>query len=179
MDEKDFDGRVRRHAGAVSAYARALAPDRWIAEEAVQETFLRAWRYRDRFDGRGSFEGWLLRICRNCLIDLAAKRPPTEPLPEHFEAPAALDERHEIYAMLETLPLAQREVLVLCGLLGYDYDGAAELLGVPVGTVRSRLHRGRAAMAALLEPDTGVDAAQQPPGGSRSARQRLRALRSA
>ena len=176
MNERGFDERVRRHAGAVSAYARALSSDRWMAEEAVQETFLRAWRFRDRFDGRGSFEGWLLRICRNCLIDLAQKVPPTDPLPEHFETAAPIDERHELYGMLESLPLAQREVLVLCGLLGYDYDGAAELLSVPVGTVRSRLHRGRAALAAMLRAD---DAGGQPEVEDRPGRRGLRRLRSA
>lgn len=156
MNEREFDALVRRHAGAVSAYARALSRDRWIAEEAVQETFLRAWRYRDSFDRRGSFEGWLLRICRNCLIDLANRQPLTEELPEQFELAAPADERHEIHALLETLPLPQREAIVLCGLLGYDYEGAAQLLGIPTGTVRSRLHRGRAALAELLQQSDGV-----------------------
>ena len=73
VHERDFDELVRRHAGAVHAYARAMCRDRWTAEEAVQETFLRAWKYQDSFARRGSFEGWLIRICRNCVIDLAQR----------------------------------------------------------------------------------------------------------
>lgn len=153
MHEREFDALVRRHAGAVGAYARALARDRWDAEEAVQETFLRAWRYRSSYDRRGSFEGWLLRICRNCLIDLADRRPAAETLVGDlgpFDAQpvdATEGARTELMDLIGHLPPAQREVLVLCGLLGYDYEGAAELLGVPVGTVRSRLHRARTALA--------------------------------
>ena len=157
MHERDFDALVRRHAGAVGAYARALARNRWDAEEAVQETFLRAWRYRSTFDRRGSFEGWLLRICRNCLIDLADRRPAGELLVGDLE-PLGSDRAHpddgastaltELLDLIGHLPPAQREVLVLCGLLGYDYEGAAEVLEVPVGTIRSRLHRARSALAA-------------------------------
>lgn len=152
MADRDFDELVRTHAGAVSAYARAIASDPWTAEDAVQETFLRAWKYLDSFRATGSFEGWLLRICRNCLIDLAACRPPEpkESLPEQLELP---DTSHEIYELLGCLPIEQREVVALCGLLGYEYAAAAEILGMPVGTVRSRLHRARAMIARYLSDD--------------------------
>jgi RNA polymerase sigma-70 factor (ECF subfamily) len=147
--EREFDRLVRAHAGSVAAYARATAADPWTAEDALQETFLRAWRYFDTFDGRGSFEGWLIRICRNCLIDLA-NRPvpiPQRTLPDRA---APVDQSHEVYDLLERLPVVQREVMALCGLLGYDYEGAATLLDVPVGTVRSRLHRARRALEQML-----------------------------
>jgi len=143
--EQRFDALVRAHAGAVSAYARAVAGDPWTAEDAVQETFLRAWRYFDTYDGRGSVEGWLIRICRNCLVDLAS-RPLPEPHRVVPEVGMAPDSSHDVYDLLERLPLAQREVLALCGVLGYDYESAAVLLDVPVGTVRSRLHRAREAV---------------------------------
>jgi RNA polymerase sigma-70 factor (ECF subfamily) len=149
LSERAFDELVRAHAGAVAAYARSVASDRWTAEDAVQETFLRAWRYLDTFDGRGSFEGWLIRICRNCLVDLAA-RPAPEPRRTFPEVSAPPDSSHEIYEILERLPLPQREVVALCGLLGYDYESAAALLDLPVGTVRSRLHRARAALRQQL-----------------------------
>jgi RNA polymerase sigma-70 factor (ECF subfamily) len=148
-DRRRFDSLVRAHAGAVSAYARAVAPDPWTAEDAVQETFLRAWKYFDSFRGSGSFEGWLIRICRNCLIDLAARRPPepSDTLPEPVEAP---DTSNEIFEILGRLSIEQREVVALCGLLGFEYAGAAELLGLPVGTIRSRLHRARATITEQL-----------------------------
>jgi RNA polymerase sigma-70 factor, ECF subfamily len=153
-DRRRFDGLVRAHAGAVAAYARAVAPDPWTAEDAVQETFLRAWKYFDSFRGSGSFEGWLIRICRNCLIDLAARHPPEpwETLPERAQAP---DTSNEVYDLLGRLSIEQREVVALCGLLGYDYASAAELLDLPLGTIRSRLHRARATISEQLDAGEG------------------------
>ncbi len=152
INERRFDELVRLHAAAVSAYARAMARDPWVAEDAVQETFLRAWKYIDSYRASGSFEGWLIRICRNCLTDLAARRTP-EPTAELPERALGADDTHEIHDLVARLPVHQREVVALCGFLGYDYAGAAELLGVPVGTVRSRLHRARATIADGLRDD--------------------------
>jgi RNA polymerase sigma-70 factor, ECF subfamily len=154
MSDRRFAQLLRVHASPVAAYARATAPDAWTAEDAVQETFLRAWKYRDTFRAKGSFEGWLIRICRNCVIDLAARSPaqPTADLPERAEHPDTL---HDLYDLLGRLPVRQREVVALCGLLGYDYVGAAELLDVPIGTVRSRLHRARTAIAEQLADADG------------------------
>ena len=149
---------MREHAGAVTAYSRAVAPDSWTADDAVQETFLRAWRYRDSFRATGSFEGWLIRICRNCLRDLVAKTPVdlTSELPERAET---TDGVNELYDLLRRLPVHQREVVAVCALLGYDYAGAAELLEVPIGTVRSRLHRARQTLAGQLDlPDKALPA---------------------
>ncbi len=157
MRDTDFDLLVRRHTGSVSAYARALCRDTWQAEEATQETFLRAWKYLDSYSNKGSFEGWLLRICRNCITDLAAREA------RHGGATSELidvgvepDQVSELHELLRRLPLAQREVLVLCRFLGYDYDAAATILDVPIGTVRSRLSRARDNLDALLhasDPD--------------------------
>ena len=150
ISDRRFARLAREHSGAVAAYARAVAPDLWAAEDAVQETFLRAWKYRDSFNATGSFEGWLIRICRNCLIDLASKTVdrPTDAVPEVV---AANDGLHELYDLVSRLPIHQREVVTVCAILGYDYAGAAELLEIPIGTVRSRLHRARTAIAEQLE----------------------------
>ncbi len=147
--DRRFAHLLRAHTAPVAAYARATAPDTWTAEDAVQETLLRAWKYRDSFRATGSFEGWLIRICRHCLIDFAGRSAaqPTDEVPERAEHPDTL---HDLYDLLGRLPIHQREVVALCGLLGYDYLGAAELLDVPIGTVRSRLHRARAAIAEQL-----------------------------
>lgn len=155
-DRRQFDQLVARHATAVTAYARAVAANRWEAEDAVQETFLRAWKYLDSFRGHGSFEGWLIRICRNCIVDLARKHPtePEDRMPEQVEHP---DHSSDVHDLIERLPLEQREVVALCGVLGYDYAAAATLLEVPVGTIRSRLHRARAALERELYADDGPD----------------------
>ena len=150
MSDRRFAQLAHDHAGAVAAYARAVAPDRWTADDAVQETFLRAWKYRESFRATGSFEGWLIRICRNCLIDFAARNV-AQPVPDVPELLEASDGLHELYDLLGRLPVHQREVVALCALLGFDYAGAAELLDVPIGTVRSRLHRARATISAQLD----------------------------
>jgi len=151
VSERRFDELVRRHHRAVLAYARATTSAS-LAEDAVQETFLRAWRYFDSFRGEGSFEGWLIRICRRCIIDLAERDQRIAvsaiPLPVIVEHP---DHQSETMLLIETLSLQHREVLALCGLLGYDYDSAARVLDVPVGTVRSRLSRARALLAEALD----------------------------
>ena len=150
ISDRRFAQLARDHAGAVASYARAVASDRWTADDAVQETFLRAWKYRDSYRASGSFEGWLIRICRNCLIDLAAK-PVAQPVHEVPDRPECGEGLHELYDLLARLPAHQREVVAVCALLGFDYAGAAELLDVPIGTVRSRLHRARATIARQLE----------------------------
>jgi RNA polymerase sigma-70 factor, ECF subfamily len=158
MTDRRFAQLMSSNAGVVTSYARAIAPDAWMAEDAVQETFLRAWRYRDTFRASGSFEGWLIRICRNCVADLAA-RTPLDLTADPPEVAEESDGSTELYDLLGRLPMQQREVVALCALLGYDYAGAAELLGVPIGTVRSRLHRARATIAGQLEqPDKEAQA---------------------
>lgn len=147
---------MREHVGAVNRYARALTSDPSLAEDAVQETFVRAWKYQDSFRGSGSYQGWLLRICRNAVIDLAVSRRrhdldagPLTGLAEVVSLPSTASTL-EIDDAIGTLAADQREVLVLCGVLGYDYESAAALLDVPIGTVRSRLHRARTALSAEL-----------------------------
>ncbi len=158
--DKRFNDLVVEHHRAVSAYARALCADRHLAEDAVQETFLRAWRYLDTHRSSGSFEGWLLTICRRCVIDLVRldKRQvcPVD-LPVSSELP---DASADVLDLIGELPLAQREVLVLCGWLGYEYQDAAVLLGVPVGTVRSRLHRARVALGEIINAVDQMDQAE-------------------
>ncbi|MDH4145127.1 MAG: sigma-70 family RNA polymerase sigma factor [Acidimicrobiia bacterium] len=152
MDSERFEELVRAHAPAVEAYARSIAPDRWVAEEATQETFLRAWQYLDSFRGEGSFEGWLIRICRSRVIELATARR-AEPAGDELDDLVGTeppDRAWEVLDELRALPVTQREAVVLCGLYGYDYESAAEIAGVPVGTIRSRLHRARGALASAL-----------------------------
>jgi RNA polymerase sigma-70 factor, ECF subfamily len=132
-----------------------MASTSTIAEDAVQETFLRAWKYLDSFRGRGSFEGWLIRICRRCVIDLEATEAWSMPLADaELAAIEEPDYRADTLSVAAGLPIEQREVLVLVGVLGYDYESAAEVLDVPIGTVRSRLHRARSALSEALDAES-------------------------
>ncbi len=163
MASCSFENMVRAHSGAVQAFARAHTSDPWLAEEAAHVTFVRAWKYRESFRGEGSYEGWLLRICRNVIADLAAKSCREESIDEVELLPAATEEDHgpgaaEIEAALAEVSDTLRGALMLCGALGYDYGSAAEMLDVPVGTVRSRVHRGRAALSSALDRQQPVAA---------------------
>ncbi len=155
MNDWVFDELVRRHEGALTTFARSLTRDRWSAEEAVQETLVRSWKYLDTFDRRGSFEGWLLRICRNVVNDqanAAARRPASFEVHEldRLMQPLENDATHELIELLHQLSVDHREVLVIVGVLGLSYEEAAGTLDVPIGTVRSRLGRARQAFSELL-----------------------------
>lgn len=141
--EAEFDAVMREHLAAVSAYARSATSRRHLAEEAVQETFIRAWRYWPTFRNESSVLSWLITICRRVIIDLVQKDTVVDQLPidvvdnnDEFETTA-------LQELVSHLPLPQREVVVLCAFLGFDYETAASTLNIPIGTVRSRLARAR------------------------------------
>lgn len=144
----DFDAMMREHLRPVTAYAMSVSPTRDIAEEAVQETFIRAWRYSSSFRGDSSPLTWLISICRRVVVDLGQRERGHrhEVLPEQLPSVNDPFEMTTVMHMMSSLPLPQREVMVLCAVLGFDYDTAASILSVPVGTVRSRLARARAAL---------------------------------
>lgn len=148
--DAQFDAVMREHLAAVSAYARSATSRRHVAEEAVQETFIRAWRYWPTFRHESSVLSWLITICRRVIIDLVQKDTITEPLPvdvidrnDNFETTA-------LQELIAQLPLPQREVVVLCAFLGFDYETAATTLNIPIGTIRSRLARARETLGEQL-----------------------------
>jgi RNA polymerase sigma-70 factor, ECF subfamily len=149
--EDSFDTMMRENIPSVTAFALSITSNPHIAEEAVQETFIRAWRYWPSFRNESSAISWLITICRRVVIDMAKKNRVHEQLPEnvieihdHFASTA-------IYDMVRELPLPQREVVVLCAVLGFDYESAATTLNIPIGTVRSRLARAREQLGRQLD----------------------------
>ncbi len=136
------------------AYRLTGNPD--DASDLVQEVLLRVRRGLDSYQP-GSFEGWLWRITRNAFLDEVRRknRRPTSPMPDEIDrwelasSPSADVEYSRISigddvqkALLE-LPIEFREAVVLCDIVGLSYDEIARAVAVPVGTVRSRIHRGR------------------------------------
>lgn len=155
MSDRHFDEMVRAHHRSVYAYARSMTRSNTLAEEATQDTFVKAWKYLDSFRGDGSQEGWLIRICRNCVLDLIAREAKADvvSLQPVVEPP---DFQAEVFDVLDRLAASDREVLVICGVLGFDYETAASILDVPVGTIRSRLSRARAHLAdSMREAEAG------------------------
>ena len=147
------------HADAVWRYVVGLTGgDRALAQDIVQETLLRAWRNPAVLAGDASPRGWLFTVAKRLVIDnwrAAQARPHvvTDDVPERPAADAtdrALD-RYVVVAALRTLSEEHRAVLVECYLRGATIAQAAATLGVPVGTVKSRLHYGLRALRLALE----------------------------
>jgi RNA polymerase sigma-70 factor (ECF subfamily) len=145
----------RRHAGAVFALARRLLADRTLAEEIVQEVFLRLWNDPDRFDpDRGSLRSYLLAQCHGRSVDLIrseSSRRRREEKELTLAAEAGYDLEHEVWDMavadrvkstLKTLPEGEREAVLLAYFGGHTYREVADLLGTPEGTVKSRIRSG-------------------------------------
>jgi RNA polymerase sigma-70 factor (ECF subfamily) len=143
-----------------------MVPDRDQAADAVQEAFLHAYRHLDAFRG-GSVRSWLSRIAINAAMDLQRfrKRRPAEPYPEleddTWQPPADTSadperrtltvERHRVLeAALARITDDQRIAIVLYDVQGYDYAEIATMTKVSLGTVKSRIHRGRLALRDLL-----------------------------
>ena len=163
-----FNRLVERHQAAVYNLCVRLVGDRGAAEDATQEAFLSAFRSISRFDG-GNFRGWLFRIAVNETKDelrrrsrrpfasLSLRGPEGEyeiDVPDPAETAADVVEREAVAegierALLE-LPFEQRQVIVLSDVHGYHYEEIARMTGANVGTVKSRIHRGRERLRALL-----------------------------
>lgn len=151
---------AREHGRFMYTVAYRLAGNDEDAQDLVQEALLRVRRGLERYEPR-SLEGWLARIVTNVFLDEVRRRRrrPAAALPDDPErvlptSPAA-DEVStslsvEVQAALAALPEEFRVPVVLCDVADQSYEQIAETLGVPVGTVRSRLHRGRRMLRALL-----------------------------
>lgn len=152
---------VEEHADAVWKFAAWMLQHREDAEDAVQETFIRAWRSLESFRGDASERTWLLAICRNVCIDrIRAKRhgDSLDELHEHgFEPPSSAQEDPEnivdrlvLDAAVATLPRDEREAFLLVDALGMSSVEAGTVCGVPASTVRSRRHRAHQRLVAEI-----------------------------
>lgn len=146
-----FDDFVKEYIGSVTLFARATCSNRSIIDDVVQETFIRAWKYFPTLKAESSAKSWLMRICRNVINDVAPKWQRNSIAEVDYRAD--LNDAYsqsDLMQLMDELTLEHRQVLVLCGLLGYDYEIVAEVLDIPIGTVRSRLARARSAMQELV-----------------------------
>lgn len=138
-------------------YARALLSDASDADDLVQDCLLRALDRRASWTHGDSPRKWLFTILHNLHVDRlrrAARRPPHVPLEEGLAAGAAESEAgtaRDISRALAMIPEDQKQAVLLVALEGMSYAETAEILGVPVGTVMSRLARGRERLRQILE----------------------------
>ncbi|MGC4772551.1 RNA polymerase subunit sigma-70 [Micromonospora sp. DT44] len=169
-DETTFAGLAQRHRRELHVHCYRMLGSFEDAEDTVQETFLRAWRRRETFEGRSTVRAWLYRIATNACLDLLARCRPEparggevrwlQPYPDRLldELPAGdADEPEAVAVARETIELAYvvavqhlsprpRAVLILRDVLGWPAKDVAELLGDSVNSVNSALQRARAGM---------------------------------
>jgi len=172
-DDAAFERLVRDYGGRMLAVAGRLVGDGAEAKDVVQEAFLSAFRAIDRFEGTARLSTWLHRITVNAaLMRLRSRRRhPEEPLDpwlpqfeasghlaspgEPWQPQSALEKaelRAEVRKRIDELPEIYRTVLMLRDIEGLENEEVAGLLGVNVGTVKTRLHRARMALRSLLDP---------------------------
>jgi len=166
-DAHAFDEVYSRFVEMVYSLACRLSGNREEASDLTQEVFLRVYRHLGSFGGRSSLKTWVFRIAINhCRDRLSRWRPLTQPIGEDVgegevayadpargpeELAVAADEGRRVTAALARLPQAFREAVALRDIEGLSYEEIADVLGVRIGTVRSRIARGRDQLRALLE----------------------------
>jgi len=174
-DEEAFVAIYRRLQGPLYRFALQMTGSASLAEETVQEVFMTLIRQANSFDAtRGTLQAYLYGICRNHILRCVAQESPYVGMPDAGSAAgsgfselvdpsdllasfAAAENIDLVRKAVLTLPPSYREVVVLCDLHEMAYEQAAGVLGCPVGTVRSRLHRARDLLLAKLR--------QRLPGG--------------
>ncbi len=161
-DESAFEELMRRHEERIFALAIRMTGDRADALDAVQETFIAAFRRASSFRGQSAFGTWLYRIGINTCTDLLRKRKrspePREELvladPTTAPMEDSVAQRDALARALEGIAPDYREAVLLYDLMGASYEEVAQLTEAPLGTVKSRISRGRRILAQKLEHPT-------------------------
>jgi RNA polymerase sigma-70 factor, ECF subfamily len=184
-DETALASLYRRHAGLVYALALRIVGDRHLAEEVLQDAFLRCWDEVAQFDpARGRLSSWLLGVARHRAIDLLRSRqhqarlhergalPPADrPGPYGPQGPAGPSSddlvllRETVSRAMDGLPLPQRQAIALAYFGGLTQSEIAALLGVPLGTVKTRIRDGMERLRRVLRPVLDPDVADVTPVG--------------
>ena len=158
MSRDDFKASMLRELPGLRAFAITLTGSVDLADDLVQETVLKAWRNRERFELGTNMRAWLFVILRNSFYSLARRRgrelPESEVTPS--EGPAVGPDHDGVIALdelrraLMRLPPEQREALLLVGASGFSCERAAEICNCAPGTIKSRVSRARAKLQAIL-----------------------------
>lgn len=159
-----FERLIVPHLDAAYDLAGWLTRDAAVAEEVVQEAFLRAYRFFDSFHGEEG-RAWMMAIVRNTCFSTLEKEPPAsrfetfdeaihggafEPMPNPQDALLAREAKAQVHEAVAALPMEFRETIVLRELHGLSYKEIAAVTDAPIGTVMSRLARGRLLLAKAL-----------------------------
>jgi RNA polymerase sigma-70 factor (ECF subfamily) len=153
-DAAAFGLLARRHQSRLRGFLRRLTRgDAALADDLAQESLFEAWRKIAQFRNTGAFTGWLLRIAWSRYLMEARKRKlePLEDADVAFET-GDPDAKLDLEKAMACLSLPERAALTLCLALDYSHEEAAQMLGTPVGTVKSHIARGRDKLRRMLEP---------------------------
>ncbi|MCR4522103.1 MULTISPECIES: sigma-70 family RNA polymerase sigma factor [Bosea] len=155
---EDFKDGLIREIPNLRAFAASLSGSMQLADDLVQDTLLKAWGNSDKFEPGTSLRAWLFTILRNTYYSLYRKRGRevqdsegtyAERMATHGNQESHLD-LADFRKALAKLPEEQREVLIMVGATGLSYEEAAEICGVAIGTIKSRVNRARTKLAELL-----------------------------
>ncbi len=158
ISEYDFTRAIKDLAPALRGYANRLTRNASDSDDLVQEALARAWRYRDRFQAGTNFRAWLFRILRNCFLSAVRRgrrQVAWNPQAHERGLVGAADQElgllfEDLERALAQLPPGSADALVLVTQEDLTYDDAATRLDVPVGTIRSQVHRARLAIMRYL-----------------------------
>ena len=159
MNRQDAKAELVSHMKVLRAFAMSLTRNDAAADDLVQDTILKAWTNLDKFQEGTNMRAWLFTILRNTFYSSRRKaarevEDSTGAITDSISVKPDHDghlQLAEFRAALEQLPAEQREVLTLIGVLQYSYEEAAEVCGVKIGTIKSRLNRGREALAIKMQ----------------------------
>ena len=167
-NDEDFKRQMIAAIPALRSFARGLCGDIAAGEDLAQEALLKAWRHRAQFSAGTNFKGWILKIARNHFYSQRRRIWRETPLDEALSAqiPATGTDQFQALMLndlrnaLNALSDEQRQAAILVGAGGFSHRQAADICDVPEGTMKSRVCRARARLAALLETgDLDYDAA--------------------
>ena len=148
-----FEDLVRDYQADAFRFAWHLTRDRQLAEDVTQEAFLRAFRFLGGFRGDRKFGSWLFSIVRNCAMDALRRERRGETLWDERERPRSVADpsaRAELATALDAVTVEHREAFLLVEVFGLSYQETADVLGVAVGTVKSRMFRARQALCEAI-----------------------------
>jgi RNA polymerase sigma-70 factor, ECF subfamily len=159
-DTRAFEILVRSYQADVWRLCLHLTSDRNLADDVTQDAFVRIYRFLPRYRGESKFSTWVFAIARNCALDELRRSKRRQTLAERARMEREVTETEqtsgvEVREALATLPLELREPIVLIDMIGESYRDAARVLGIPEGTVKSRVHRGRHQLAEILGATEG------------------------